>query len=465
MLDGLECIEIGCSSIKEKTYDFRIESEYYKKEYIELQSILANNSINNLDDGLVDFVSDGTHFTPNYVEKGIPFISAINVKENYFDPDAGYKFIEKNAHYELCKRVHPKPGDILLRKVGVGPRLCCVVPKGAFDFSVFVSVAVIRPRINPYYLSTFINSSYGQKQLLRFNKGISQPDLHLEDIRKLNVPLFSDVFYTSVENIVYNSELKSDYSKQLIRECEEYISDYLCIKTKKINNLNYTIKSVKESFLSSGRMDAEYYQPKYEQLERELATTETLDSLCNLYDSNYIPEDERFYKYIELANVGKSGEISGVEIVNGKCLPTRARRLVKTGQIIVSSIEGSLDSCALITEEYDNSLCSTGFYVIDSAEINSETLLVLFKSEVMQALLKRRCSGTILTAISKEEFLNMPLPQINDSIQKEIAARVQESFALRKKSKDLLEYAKQAVEMAIEQGEDKALEWLESKEI
>ena len=49
-------------------------------------------------------------------------------------------------------------------------------------------------------------------------------------------------------------------------------------------------------------------------------------------------------------------------------------------------------------------------------------------------------------------------------IQKEISAKVQESFALRRKSKQLLDYAKQAVEMAIEQGEDVALEWLKSKE-
>lgn len=77
--------------------------------------------------------------------------------------------------------------------------------------------------------------------------------------------------------------------------------------------------------------------------------------------------------------------------------------------------------------------------------------------------MKQRCSGTILTAISKDELLSMPLPMIDDDIQEKIAAKVQESFALRKQSKQLLEYAKQAVEMAIEQGEDVALAWLKDK--
>ena len=77
--------------------------------------------------------------------------------------------------------------------------------------------------------------------------------------------------------------------------------------------------------------------------------------------------------------------------------------------------------------------------------------------------MKQRCSGTILTAISKDELLSMPLPMIDGDIQKEIAVKVQEAFTLRKQSKQLLEYAKQAVEMAIEQGEDVVLAWLKDK--
>ena len=66
-------------------------------------------------------------------------------------------------------------------------------------------------------------------------------------------------------------------------------------------------------------------------------------------------------------------------IEQGQDLPSRARRKVATGDAIVSSIEGSLDSIALIDEEYDQALCSTGFYVVNSQAFNSETLLVAIK--------------------------------------------------------------------------------------
>lgn len=192
-------------------------------------------------------------------------------------------------------------------------------------------------------------------------------------------------------------------------------------------------------------------------------TSDTVGTLCNVHDKNFVPNADTEYMYIELANVGSSGNINGVEKVLGCDLPSRARRKVKAGQVIIASIEGSLQSCALISDEFNNALCSTGFYILDSDNINPETLLVLFKSEPVQALLTQHCSGTILTAITKDELLNMPLPRIGRSVQKQISSKVQESFALHHQSEQLLENAKRAVEIAIEQGEDQAMAWLREK--
>jgi len=121
-----------------------------------------------------------------------------------------------------------------------------------------------------------------------------------------------------------------------------------------------------------------------------------------------------------------------------------------------------LESIALITEEYDNALCSTGFHVIKSDVLNSKVLLVLLKSIVGQLQLKKGCSGTILTAINKDEFSKIAVPKIKAGKQTEIEQTVIESFNLRNRAKDLLEHAKHAVEIAIEQDEQAAINWLES---
>lgn len=78
-------------------------------------------------------------------------------------------------------------------------------------------------------------------------------------------------------------------------------------------------------------------------------------------------------------------------------------------------------------------------------------------------LLKRGCSGTILTNITKEEFLDIPLPDVSVEIQKVIKEKVAIAYELRDKCKELLESAKSAVEKAIERDETSATSWLKDK--
>lgn len=169
---------------------------------------------------------------------------------------------------------------------------------------------------------------------------------------------------------------------------------------------------------------------------------------------------EMLWLLIDLANIGGSGEVTDCMTEEGKNLPTRARRKVKIGDVIVSSIEGSLSSIAIIEKEYNHALCSTGFHIINSQTINSQTLLVLLKSIVGEFQMKKGCTGTILTAISKSEFSKIVLPKIAQEKQKEIQQKVTESCTLRKQSKHLLDCAKKAVEMAVEQDEQTAIKWL-----
>ena len=99
-----------------------------------------------------------------------------------------------------------------------------------------------------------------------------------------------------------------------------------------------------------------------------------------LRDKNFNPKDEREYRYIELSNITSEGQITGYTEALGADLPSRARRLVLEGDVIISSIEGSLESVALISSKEDRALCSTRFHVAHSDVYNPETLLVLIIS-------------------------------------------------------------------------------------
>ena len=458
LMDGLECKEVNRSEL-ERT--LRIDSEFYSKSAIIISDMLRSRN----HDSLTTFVnvSDGNHMgiSDYFIDEGVPYYRGQDAGAFFIENSSPICIDEKTFELPVMKRSHLKKGDVILSIVGTIGSLSLVYSDKSATCSC--KLAILRPKEgkNAELLTTFLSGKYGQAQITRYTRGAVQKGLILEDMDQLVVPVFGDGIVEAIRNAIQRAYQLQEKANNCYREAQREL--VMSVGSISVPAESVTVRNISTSFYTTGRLDAEYYQPKYEAIVQKLDTRETVLSLCNLYDKNFNPDEKQSYKYIELADVGQSGDIFDVDMQYGSDLPTRARRIVKSGQIIVSSVEGSLQSCALITDEYDGTLCSTGFFVLDSDYINSETLLVLFKSETIQALMKQRCSGTILTAISKDELLSMPLPMIDRDVQKEIAAKVQESFALRKQSKQLLEYAKQAVEMDIEQGENVALRWLNDK--
>ena len=280
------------------------------------------------------------------------------------------------------------------------------------------------------------------------------------------IPIFSYLFQQFIENIIIKANDLKENSTVFYQQAQNILLAELGLNNWKPAHRLTFVKRYSET-QQAERIDAEYFQPKYDDIINAIKAYkgdwDNLGNVVSMKKSNFIPSKKKTYQYIELANISGNGEITDCTIDEGQNLPTRARCKVNKNDVIVSSIEGSLSSIALIDEEYNDALCSTGFHIVKSEQCNSETLLVLLKSFVGQLQLKKGCSGTILTAISRDEFSKIIIPILAQSKQQEIQQKIAESFALRKKSKQLLEAAKRAVEIAIEQGETAAMQWLESQ--
>ena len=321
--------------------------------------------------------------------------------------------------------------------------------------------------ISPEYLTAFLNTKYGILDVKRRARiSINQSNVNAEELKRVEIPLVSNDFQLEITAAFDNAFKNVQTSERKYQEAQTVLLSELGLLNWKPEHRLCFIKDYSD-IEQAGRIDAEYYQPKYEEIINAIkgysGGWDTLGNLTHLKDKNFQPENNIDYSYIELANIVNNGEITDCMTEQGHSLPSRARREVAKGDVIVSSIEGSLSSIALIEKEYDQALCSTGFHVINSKTFNSETLLVLMKSIVGQLQLKKGCSGTILTAINKNEFSYIILPVIPEDKQIEIQQKVIESFNMRKRSKHLLEYAKQAVEIAIEKNEETAMDWLNTQ--
>lgn len=465
LLEGLEVSEVLLSQLE---YSGRIDSEYYRPQFLKDEKLILDKG-GVLLDKLTDFLIGpfGSAFTvDNYTDdSSYRYIRGKDVKPmRLMDDDNVY--MPKSDYKRLC-RYALKENDILVSVVGTVGNAAIVTKK---DLPAIFSCksTVLRPNdIIGAYLLVYINTKYGRDLLKRKERGAVQKGLNLDDLKTALIFQPSLFFQKQIESFFHRSIKKTVDSKTTYSRAEDLLLQSLNLKDFEPSQSPINIKSFSESFGKSGRLDAEYYQVSYEDYA-SLVTSysngfDLFENVCKLKGKNFNPVDKQEYKYIELSNIGRSGDITDCTTALGEELPTRARRRVSTGDVIVSSIEGSLDSCALVTKEYNGALCSTGFYVVNSNKINSETLLVLFKSKPMQSLLKRSCSGTILTAFSRTELDKIPIPLIDSETQEKIKKQVNEGFKLKKQSEHLLEVAKRAVEIAIEEDEEVALEYVKSE--
>ncbi|MFC9619263.1 restriction endonuclease subunit S [Streptomyces sp. NPDC056930] len=141
---------------------------------------------------LASLIVDGVHHTPTYRETGVPFITVENLTRGpgiSLDP---VRRVSKGDHASYARRADPAPGDILVSKDGT-LGVARVIPEGLPEFSIFVSVALIKPKrslLNPVYGCAFFESPEFFRQLRRISSGTGLNHIHLKDFKafEINAP-------------------------------------------------------------------------------------------------------------------------------------------------------------------------------------------------------------------------------------------------------------------------------------
>ena len=445
-MEGLEVEEIQFQNVLNNP-NLRLEAEFFIKKTNLFESSIGAE--------IIDFVQYGTSEELNEDKRGYPILRLNEFDGSFLGIPAKYS---EKISLDTYRSLEIKKGDVLICRTNGNLKYVGKAAIAMQDYSfAFASYLFrIRPNkfINPETLTVFLNSKSGRREIEKYAMKGNQSNFSPAKFREIKIPHFSTVLQDEIKALVSSSFEKLQKSKEAYQTAQNLLLEHLDLKDFNPPTQTVNIKSFADSFGTSGRLDAEFYQEKYESYLKKIQAypngCELIRTACKLKDANYTPKDNQTYRYIELSNIGNSGEITGASLDLGCNLPSRARRKVSKNDVIVSSIEGLLASCAIVSEQYHQALCSTGFYVVSSEKINSETLLMLFKSGPIQQLLKQGCSGTILTAINKDEFLNIPLPLVDANIQTQIADLIRQSDRLRQESQALLEEAKRKVEQAIE---------------
>lgn len=437
---------------------FRLDAEYYSKGNLQLENLIKSTNSKTIESlkGIVDCSAFYPSITGDYTHDKslVPFIRVNEIQNGLVILTDDTVFLPQKVLDDNVSTISKAyPGDIVIAKGGNTLAKVGLVTNEYPMYATCRDVIILRTNalegINRYYLWSFLHSRYGYKLMWRSASQTGQPHITLPIILNMYIPLLDKEVQNKVKELYIESMQKQKESETKFGEAES------CLHTlfDGINAKNIVESPVISSLseiMEFGRFDAEYYQLKYKNVLECIEEKEHFylnDN--NIIDQNYSPDKDKKYRYIELSNVGNNGVITGCMEAYGRDLPSRARRIVKVGDVIISSIEGSLDKCAIISEKYSEAFCSNGFYVIRTEELLPEVLLVVMKSREMRQLLKKACSGTILTAFSKEELKKIPIPKVNSEIQGKIINLVRESILLYNKSKKLLNVTKELIEQKI----------------
>lgn len=473
----LEISVVKYSEVQTDNESKRIDSEYFKQAYLENEKILKNLSIGceKLGNLIYKMTGGATPLGADYPERGIPFLRVQNIMPNYFNlNDIVYI---SNEDDEFLKRSKLKIKDVLLTITGAYGK-AAVVYKDLVGANINQhSVKIEVKNINPYFLATFINSKHGQLQCHKKITGVTRPALDYRAIKNFLIPMFSKEFQLEIETMVKDSHKALENSKKLYKEAEKILYEALGLdaenplesilsfreKNKVIHNhlkrykrLNISIRTYKESYLKTGRLDAEYYQEKFRKNEiliKNFAHAK-LSDLVNIQKS-IEPGSEAYQddgiEFIRVANLGKF-ELSKSYIYLDKIkFISELERLYPQKDMILLTKDGSIGIAYCVPENLN---CITSAAILhlkikDKNIILPQVLTLIINSIIGQLQAQRDSGGAIISHWTISEIENILIPLLDLKTQRKIEAKVKQSFELRDKSKELLENAKVKIENAI----------------
>jgi len=112
------------------------------------------------------------------------------------------------------------------------------------------------------FLTTYLNTKYGVLQMLQFASGGLQGHVNKDRISNLQVPLLDITFQQKIEYLILQSHDNLNQSKSLYSEAETLLLQELDLENYEPDSQNIAEVSFSQ-MLQIGRMDAEYFQPKY----------------------------------------------------------------------------------------------------------------------------------------------------------------------------------------------------------
>lgn len=154
------------------------------------------------------------------------------------------------------------------------------------------------------------------------------------------------------------------------------------------------------------------------------------DALVRTESVNPLANPAELFQYIDVSSVSnESFRIETVRTLAGRDAPSRARKLVKTGDVLLATVRPTLRRVAIVPPEFDGQVCSTGYYVCRAKPgIESRYVFYYLISNDFIDLLGQIQKGASYPAVTESEVRDQPFAFPPLSEQRRIVAILDRAF-------------------------------------
>ncbi|OGK09915.1 hypothetical protein A2767_01575 [Candidatus Roizmanbacteria bacterium RIFCSPHIGHO2_01_FULL_35_10] len=260
-----------------------------------------------------------------------------------------------------------------------------------------------------------------------------------------------------IEKVYLKSISLIQISNEIYQQAENLLLEELGLRDYKIEDelscvVNYS------DIKTANRVDAEYFQPKYEKLISIIKSQNSnrLGEIVSM-KKGIEPGSEVYQEQGKLFMRVSSLSKFGIDKVDQKYLSDDLYQKLKKdfepqiGEILLT--KDATPGIAYVLKEPLESIISGGVLRLKlNQNIELEYLALCMNSLIGQMQAEKDAGGSIIVHWKPEEIKKVIIPIIPKVTQQKIADLVRKSHEARKKSKELLEEVKRKVEEMIEKG-------------
>lgn len=471
-MEGLEVSILATHQVFAENRDKRLDSQYFRRAALAADELIAQHGPEKISEVASEVRSFGAYALTNefeYQDDGIPFIRGTDYSGDFINFSSVLR-ISEEAH-ALLHKSEVQPGMVLLSMSGSVGSVAVALESWNYPINSNQDIAKILPvSVSPFFMAAYLACRYGQIQIDRLPVGSVQQHVFLWMIERIQIPRFSSALEGRIAELSQRAYSQHEAVNTDFQRAEDALLAALGLANwTPPEPLAYSARA--SDVFASGRFDAQYFMPAKEQVKLSLAAlpgqllSDRVDSIRDQWMPDRAPPTMRVRNYDVTDAL--------VPLLDAEKEPSFAadigsmKKVFKDGDVAISRLRAYLKEVAVVRTGDDiPSVGSSEFIVLrpKGKAISPETLMVFLRSAPVQTILKWCQDGSQHPRFSEGDLLSIPVPDAVATASDQITQIVQDGFTARNRARKLLEAAKRAVEIAIEDGEPAAMAYLDQVE-